>query len=328
MGDWMSEATPATGQRDDEGGRGDERSAADVVDAHAADHAANRQAQDRATRSGYLTEVQVYEPHRVGLPPLVPYFRELWNRREFAAELSRAEMRSANTRTFFGQIWLVINPLLLAGVYFILLFILSRRKDGAAFFAHLTAGIFAFYYISGAITTGARSVVGGGALIANMAFPRLLMPLSSVRTAFFRFLPPLAVYFLIHALTGQPWSWKMLLSLFFLGCMTAFAAGLAALFATLQIYFRDTLSFLPYFLRIWLYLSPVLWFIEEVPGRLAPFMKFNPLYSVLGGFTDLLVRSQVPPPHIWVMAVVWSVIMVAGGFLFFISREREFAVRL
>ncbi|WP_404384271.1 ABC transporter permease [Knoellia locipacati] len=321
----MSEADQATGHRDAEDGR----PAVETPDEHAAaDHAANREANERAYKSGYLSEVQVYEPHRVGLPPLVPYFKELWHRKEFAAELSRAEMRSANTRTFFGQIWLIINPLLLAGVYFVLLFILARRADGAAFFAHLTAGIFAFYYISGAVTTGARSVVGGGALIANMSFPRLLMPMSSVRTAFFRFLPPLAVYFIIHAATGQPWSWKMILAAYFLACMTVFAAGMAAMFATFQVYFRDTLSFLPYFLRIWLYLSPVLWFIEEVPGKLAPFMTFNPLFSVLGGFTDLLVRSDVPPPHIWVLAAVWSVLMAVGGFLFFISREREFAVRL
>ena len=38
--------------------------------------------------------------------------------------------------------------------------------------------------------------------------------------------------------------------------------GLAALFATLQVYFRDTSSFLPYFLRLWMYLSPVLWMPE------------------------------------------------------------------
>ena len=49
-----------------------------------------------------------------GLPPLVPYFRELWHRRPFATEMSKATMRGANTSTFFGQAWLVLNPLLLA----------------------------------------------------------------------------------------------------------------------------------------------------------------------------------------------------------------------
>ena len=44
-----------------------------------------------------------YGPHRAGLPPLVPYFRELWARREFAAEMSKATLRGANVNTFFGQ---------------------------------------------------------------------------------------------------------------------------------------------------------------------------------------------------------------------------------
>ena len=48
------------------------------------------------------------------------------------------------------------------------------------------------------MTTGARSVVGGGKLLMNMSFPRLLLPLSALRTAFFRFLPTLIVYFAIH----------------------------------------------------------------------------------------------------------------------------------
>ena len=67
-----------------------------------------------------IPEVQVYEPHRAGLPPLRPYVTELWRRRHFAAELSRATMRAANTRTFFGQVWLILNPLLLAFVYYVL----------------------------------------------------------------------------------------------------------------------------------------------------------------------------------------------------------------
>lgn len=290
--------------------------------------AANEAAKARATTSGYLQEVQVYEPHRVGIPPLGPYFRELWNRREFAAELSRADMRAAHTRTFFGQLWLVINPLLLALVYYVLVLLLNHSRGGLPFLAHLIAGIFAFYFISGAITTGARSIIGGGALIANMAFPRLLMPLSSIRTAFFRFLPTLIVYLIFHILAGAGISFAQLLSVYFLGCMVVFSAGLAAIFATLQVYFRDTLTFLPYFLRIWLYLSPVLWYAEDVRASWRPFMAINPLFTILGGWTDLLVRGQIPDLGEFVRAGLWSVAAVVIGFLFFMSRERDFAVRL
>ena len=275
-----------------------------------------------------VPEVQVYEPHRTGLPPLRSYFSELWRRRHFAAELSRANMRAANTRTFFGQVWLILNPLLLAFVYYVLVNILSHHAGGIVYLNHLVAGIYGYYYVSGAITTGATSVVGSGALISNMVFPRLLMPLSAMRTAFFRFLPTLPVYLILHAVAGGPWSWSMLLAAYFFGCMTLLGAGLAAVFAASEVFFRDTTSFLPYILRLWLYLSPVIWYAEQVPHRIAPLMRFNPLYSMLGGWTDLIVRGHIPAPHTWITAAIWAVTVFVIGSFFFISREREFAVRL
>lgn len=281
-------------------------------------------------------ELQVYEPHRAGLPKLRPYFTDLWNRRQFAAELSRATMRAAHSMTFFGQIWLVLNPLLLAAVYYVLVNLLTNR-GGMEYFVHLVGGLFFFYYIAGCITTGASSVTGSGKLLTTLAFPRLLMPLSAVRTAFFRFLPTLVVYLVIHAVTSAvtdeaPWSPVMLLALVFLALGTVFGAGMAAFLAALQVYFRDTSSFLPYIVRIWLYLSPVLWFAEDVRARFGEaglqFSKFNPLYSIVGGWSDCLVRSEIPPADIWIGALVWAVVAGVGGSLFFMTRERDFAVRL
>ncbi|HJV14679.1 MAG TPA: ABC transporter permease, partial [Propionibacteriaceae bacterium] len=233
----------------------------------AASDAQGRAADGRRRHAEFEPVYHHYGPHRAGLPPLFPYFRELWRRRAFAAEMSRASMRSANTSTFFGQLWLILNPLLLAGVYYVLVTIIRREND-PAFFAHLTLGIFAFQLVGTSVTSGATSVTSSGKLLLNTPFPRLLIPLSAVRTAFFRFLPTVPVYFIFHAIfLTHVWSPKMLLSLYFLGTMIVFAMGLAAFFAALQVYFRDTSSFLPFFVRIWMYLSPILWAPEHVIGR-------------------------------------------------------------
>jgi teichoic acid transport system permease protein len=273
-----------------------------------------------------------YGPHRAGLPPLIPYFRELWRRRAFAAEMSRASMRSANTSTFFGQAWLILNPLLLAAVYYILVTIIRREND-PAFFAHLTLGIFAFQLVGHSITSGATSVTSSGKLLLNTPFPRLLIPLSAVRTAFFRFLPTVPVYFIFHAIfLTHVWSPKMVLALYFLGTMIVFGMGLAAFFAALQVYFRDTSSFLPFFVRIWMYLSPILWAPEHIMGRFSgPIMtliQLNPMYSMIGGYTELLQNDAFPTPFMWISSAVWALAAAVVGFLYFISREREFAVRL
>jgi teichoic acid transport system permease protein len=290
--------------------------------------------------SGFTTEFQVYEPHKTGIPPLRPYLIELWRRRHFLTELSRTTMRASNSRTLFGQAWLILNPLLLAGVYFVLMQIISVNKGGLAFLDHLVAGIFGYYFVSGTITTGAGSVVGSGALIANMSFPRLLMPLASLRTGFFRFLPTLPVFLVIHSvalqvatkkqLTTYPvaWSWHQLEAVYFLVMMALFGGGIGCIFAALQVYFRDVSSFLPYLLRLWLYMSPVVWTIQTVNHRLAHVMAYNPLFSILGGWTSLLVEGNVPALNLWIRAGVWATVTFVGGSLFYMSREREFAVRL
>ncbi len=273
-----------------------------------------------------------YTPHKAGLPPVGSYARELWHRKPFATELSRATMRGANTSTFFGQAWLVINPLLLAGVYYLLVTII-RQKHDPTLFLHLTATLFAFNIIQNSITQGATSVTSSGKLLINTAFPRLLIPLSAVRTAFFRFLPTIPVYLVMHLILTDLTSWHPMMfgALYFLAMMVIFSMGLAAFFAALQVYFRDTSQFLPYFVRLWMYLAPVLWLPEMLDGfnrTLQLLIMGNPLYPLLSGYAMLLQEQTVPPLWMWISSAAWAFGAAAVGFWYFVSREREFAVRI
>ncbi len=285
------------------------------------------------TDDPYESVYHLYKPHVAGLPNLRVYFTELWRRRQFAFEMSKATMRAANSMTFFGQAWLIINPLLLALVYYFIVNVLSNRASTAGweYFSRLTSGLFLFYFVQGSVLTGASSVVSAGKIITNTAMPRLLLPLGAVRTGFFRFLPTLPVYFVFHILAGNPWGWHaFVVAPIFLCLLVIFTSGLAAVFSALQVYFRDTASFLPYFMRIWLYVSPVLWTIDMIKeyslvAKLAP---FNPLYSLIGGYGEALQHGVMPSPSVWLAAIGWATVSVVVGFGYFMSRERDFAVRL
>ena len=272
-----------------------------------------------------------FGPHHNGLPPLRKYFTELWQRREFAFELSRSNMRSSDSDTFFGQLWLVLNPILMAGVYFLLVNILTNRgRNDPQYFLHLTTNLFVFTFITTCANLGATSVTTAGKLILNTAFPRLLIPLGAVHTAFFRFLPTLIVTVILLIVTpGIGWSVSMLVAVVFLLFMLAFGAGLAAFFATAQVYFRDTNNFLPFLTRIWMYLSPVLWTVQDVSDHaLSEWAVLNPAYAMLGGYSEALLEGRIPEPTLWWVAGAWSIGTLLIGSLLFMSREREFAVRI
>src|SRR3954447_10537492 len=112
--------------------------------------------------------------------------------------MSRTELRAQHFNTALGQLWLVLNPLLLTLVYFVLVDILRHGTRGAEFFAHLMIGLFAFHFFMQAVLQCTRSVVSSRHLTLNPAFPRVLLPLSSVRTACWRFLPTLPIYAVVR----------------------------------------------------------------------------------------------------------------------------------
>jgi teichoic acid transport system permease protein len=273
-------------------------------------------------------EIHVYEPHKVGLPPIRPYVRALWRRRQFAFELARTNLRAQHYNTVFGQLWLVLNPLLLTCVYFLLIDILRGGSRGTDFFAHLMAGMFAFHFLSQSLTASARSVVRGGRLVLNTAFPRTLLPLSSVITGFLRFLPTMAIYAVMHLIAGLPIGPHLLWAIPVFAILAVFTMGVCTLVAAAQVYFRDVANFLPYFNRMWMYGSPVLYYYNEVPERLRWIVDLNPLTPILAMWSDVLNQGQAPSMHMMLWGLAWAVAAFLAGSMFFMSREREFAVRL
>jgi teichoic acid transport system permease protein len=276
----------------------------------------------------FASQHHVYEPHLVGLPPMGAYLREAWRRRGFASELARTKLRAQHFNTFFGQLWLLLNPLLLCGVYYVLVDILRGGRHQQGFFAHLMAGLFAYYFVSGSVREGTKAVVGGGRLILNTAFPRVLLPVASVIIAFKRFLPTMIIYVPVHIASGLPVGPVLLWLIPLTGLLIVLATGLAMIVAAVQVYFRDLKAFMPYLLRVWLYISPVLYFPSEMPKQYLWLLDVNPLGQLLSSWGYVLSDGVAPAWGSLAVASAWAFGCFIVGGLFFISREREFAVRL
>ena len=273
------------------------------------------------------TPINVYEPFRAGLPPMRAYLRSLWSRRAFISEFSRSQLREQNFGSVFGQLWLVLNPLLLSGVSFLLIFIIGGSSNSGRF-AHLTSCLFLFYLISNCLTGGVKSITAGGRLILNTAFPRIMLPLSAGVVALFRFIPTLAVFFVIRSIVGLEYSWQMFWAIPLLVIAQILGSGLAILVSCINVYFRDISSFLPYMIRSLIYLSPILYEASTLPERFQRLEAANPLYHLLDSWSRVMVYAQAPSMSSVLQALAWALGIFIVGTYFFLARERDFAVRL
>jgi teichoic acid transport system permease protein len=257
------------------------------------------------------------------------YLRGIWDRRPFMWHLARTELKARNYDTFLGQAWILIDPLLMAAVYYMLRTVVRpvSEADRNLFISHLIWSVFFFQYTAKSLKQGAQSILGNKQMVLNTAFPRGIFPVVAVLVALLDFLPTLAIYFVVHAVLGLPWGLAMLFYLpLMIGLLTLFNLGCALLYAPLTVFFRDTTSLLPYLTQVWTYVTPVLYTVQEIPPNLLVFLRFNPLYAFWAALEPIMVGRAPDPVYVF-FAALWAVSFLVGGAILFLIREREFAIR-
>ena len=137
-------------------------------------------------------------------PGLVGYAREVWGYRHLVWHLSSAQAWATNQNNYLGQLWAVLNPLLLVGSYYLIFGLLLKTRGGTSnYIAFLTIGIFVFGYSASAIIAGSRAVVGQIGLVRALRFPRAVLPISVTLTQFLVNVPAFAVLMVMIPLTRR-----------------------------------------------------------------------------------------------------------------------------
>ena len=256
------------------------------------------------------------------------YISLLWGRREFAWYLAMGNLKARNASTSLGLLWWVLNPLLLGLVYVFVFGVILQRgggnPDAVPYTAWLLSGIFPFYFTQTAMTGGVNSIVSNSKLLANLNFPRLVMPISSLIEAFTGFLVSIGAFVLIAGVSSGIWPSR---SVWMLGPIivlhTMFNLGLSAVVARLAVPFRDFNNLVPYLMRVWLYISPIILrpeFIANLDGTRAVVFGVNPLFPILMLYRGALIGTPVEVRY-WYEAGAWSLGLLAVGLLTFVRYE-------
>lgn len=263
------------------------------------------------------------------------YLRDLWNSRHFIWSLAKARTYSRNENTYLGQVWAILNPLLFAGVYFLVFGVILRTTGGIDnFIGFLVVGIFIFQFCATALTAGANAVVNNLSMIRSLRFPRAALPISVVITEFLTLLPAIVVMFVLVTLTGEvpSWEWLLIPPLFLL--ITIFNVGVALGMSRLTHQSRDVKNITPLATRVLRYTSGVFFSIEhymaELPSAVPALLTYVLVYQPYALALDvmrapLLAEFDLSWLKIGAMAG-WAVVAMVVGLVYFWRGEGKYGV--
>jgi len=259
-------------------------------------------------------------------PSIGSYLREVWRRREFAVVVPAQDLRAQNMDTALGQLWHLLNPALLVGVYFLIFgVVLDTRRGVDNFLGFLIVGVVLFHLIQRVVQDAAVCIVRNQGLIRSIQFPRILLPLATVNGQTFAFLPALAVALLAVLATGERPSVRWLAIIAVLAAVYVFNLGAALVVARVGASVADLQRLLPHLLRLLFYASGVIFSVEVFVTsdfwRTA--FALNPIYDLITCARWCLLGTDVEQSVV-IGLVAWCALLPVAGFVAFRRAERRF----
>ena len=256
----------------------------------------------------------------------LPAWREMWEAREVFTRFGIRDLKLRYRQTALGVIWVVLQPLLSAGIFSIVFGqIADLSSDGVPYFVFSFTGMLAWTLFNGIVSRAAPSLVNNQALVSKVFFPRLLVPLSSVLSVLVDFLVAGVLMVGLIVWYDIPITWALLTLPLWILAVILLGSGLGMAASALMVKFRDIAYVVPFALQTLLYASPLAYSLSEVGQSIRWLFDINPLTWILEGFRwSLLGLAQ---PEAWQMAATAgvSVAVFVGGALIFSKMERGFA---
>jgi ABC-type polysaccharide/polyol phosphate export permease len=281
-----------------------------------------------ATGEGSSPDLVVPPRQRRRARPLRRLLGDFWQSRELLKNLVTRDLKIRYKASFLGFAWSMVTPLamvLVFGFIFTRVFEVANTADFSLFFL---AGFLPWQFLSGSLSESVSAIVGNGALMRQVNFPREYLPISKVASQAVHFLLSLVVlgvYALIRGYNFLPFIPALVITLVF---FTLFVAGLSMMFAAANVAFRDLQELVPVMLLLWFYSTPLFYRLEMVPERFRWMMLLNPMTWFLDLFRHVFYYQVFPPLKVILVAAALGVGSVVAGYLLFVRLARTFSKEL
>ena len=237
---------------------------------------------------------------------------------ELLVNLTKREVKSRYSQSFFGFAWAIAQPLATMVVF---TFVFSRLgqigSGGAPYPIFAYAALVPWFFFSNTVSSGMMSVITYRNIVTKTYFPREIVPLAQVCSRMVDLAASATLYALLMAyyeVSLGPWAALVPL---FLVMLIAFTIGMTLTTSSLNVFYRDVNPVVQISLQLWLYLTPVAYPLSAVPEKYRWFFLLNPLTAIVEGLRSSLVFGRAPDwPVVAISAALIGVLLVVSATMF------------
>ena len=256
--------------------------------------------------------------------------KEVFRYKDLIFLLVKRSFNAQYKQTVLGPLWFIINPLL-TSIISTLVFgnIAKISSDGVPYFLFYLVGYTLWNYFSTCVSTTSSTFTQNAGIMGKVYFPRLTMPISSVIFAAINMIVVFImslVAMVIYGMNGVRFSLSIcVLTIPVLMIQTAvLGLGVGIIISSLTTKYRDLVILVSFGLSLWMYLTPVVYPLSEVPEKYASLIYLNPMSAIVQNFRFALLGVGSFEIGHWIISVIITVVLFLIGVMMFNNVEKTF----
>lgn len=239
-----------------------------------------------------------------------------------AVALTGRDLRARYRRSLLGPLWAILQPFLLMVVFTGLSSVLNVASDDIPYAIFSYSVLVPWAFFANIVSRAGPSILSNANIIKKIRVARELFPLVAIMTAGFDAL-------MAGIILGAMMLWyavpitSALLWLPILFIMTGiFGACVGMFFASLGVYQRDFLQVSGFVLQLWLYATPIIYPLSQIPERWRGLYQLNPMVGILEAFRSILAQGQTPDLGLlaWSLPGILLAVLIAWPLFRYASR--------
>ena len=205
-------------------------------------------------------------------------------------------------QSLLGIAWAVLQPVALTLIFTLVFSRLVQIDTGGVpypIFAY--AALVPWTFFSTSLSMGIPSLINNMNLVTKVRFPREILPIASIGSAFVDFLCAFVVFLIMLALYGIRPGLHALWLIPLLILQIALSIGVTLLGGSAIVFFRDVRFVIPLLLQLWMYATPIIYPANLVPERWRVLYFLNPMAGIIESYRRVWVYGQ--EPLLWTLAL-------------------------
>ncbi|MEQ9451359.1 MAG: ABC transporter permease [Pseudomonadales bacterium] len=241
-------------------------------------------------------------------------FAVMFDHRRLISSLASREIQTAYKGSFFGFMWLIIQPVMLLSIYgFVFGFVLQARFGGdenseVSYALSLYLGLIVFFVFSESLTRAPSLVTGNVNFVKKVVFPVEILPIVVLVGSVFRATVSFCVWLLCFlAVYGLPPITIFLVPLLFIP-LCAFSLSIAWFFSALGVYFRDLAQTVGILSTATLFLSGIFYPLSLIPEEYRGLLYLSPVTSLVEQMRLVAIYGESIPVETYLLVTGISLV--------------------